>query len=171
MQLTTSTGLGASILAAISLIQPCPAPVAIPALGALASGTIAAGASGAVAGGVSGAIAASKDKRQGRGQERERVRRADPPAAPQGVPQEEFDRCFNDLAGVNVNVQGPVQNNGVQMDNLPASCMNLATVIDGDAAGGPTPTPCGSACLLYDNLSPEDFDQMKTVFDDAPKAP
>ncbi|KAI1075179.1 hypothetical protein F5B20DRAFT_585587 [Whalleya microplaca] len=169
MQLTT--GISASVLATIALIQQCPAPVAIPALGSLAAGTIAAGASGAVAGGVSGAIAASKDKRRHARAFGDRVRRADPPTAPEGVPQEEFDRCFSDLAGVNVNVQGPVQNNGVQMDNLPASCMNLATVIDGDAAGGPTPTPCGSACLLYDNLNADDFNQMKTVFDDAPKAP
>ncbi|KAK7409256.1 hypothetical protein QQX98_008566 [Neonectria punicea] len=92
--------------------------------------------------------------------------------APAGVPQQEFDRCYNDLAqeSVHINVQGPVNNNGVQVDGLPASCMNLATVLDGDAVGGPVPQPCGSACLLYDNLSAEDYEKMRTTFEGAKNA-
>ncbi|KAK4460485.1 hypothetical protein QBC42DRAFT_180850 [Cladorrhinum samala] len=86
--------------------------------------------------------------------------------APPGVPQEEFDRCFNDLANpaAKVTVNGPVESNGVQVSGLPASCMNLATVLDGDAAGGPTPTPCGSDCLLYNNLSAADYNLMRDTF-------
>lgn len=59
---------------------------------------------------------------------------------------------------------------GIQVDGLPASCMNLATVIDGDAAGGPVPLPCGSACLLYDNLGEEDYEKMRTTFEDIKNA-
>jgi hypothetical protein len=44
--------------------------------------------------------------------------------------------------------------------------MNLATVLDGDAAGGPVPSPCGSACLLYDNLSTEEYQTLQTTFDE-----
>lgn len=53
---------------------------------------------------------------------------------------------------------------GVQVDGLPATCMNLASVLDGDAVGGPVPTPCGSACLLYNNLSAEDYEQLRNTF-------
>ncbi|KAK0390639.1 hypothetical protein NLU13_0143 [Sarocladium strictum] len=92
--------------------------------------------------------------------------------APPGVPQFEFDRCYNDLSqeSVTVNVQGPVNNNGIQVDGLPATCMNLATVIDGDAAGGPPPIPCGSACLLYDNLSAEDYESLRVLFEELKNA-
>lgn len=44
--------------------------------------------------------------------------------------------------------------------------MNLATVLDGDAVGGPVPQPCGSACLLYDNLSPADYETMRIISQD-----
>jgi hypothetical protein len=42
--------------------------------------------------------------------------------------------------------------------------MTLATVIDGDAAGGARPTPCGSACLLYNNLSQDEYATMRSAF-------
>lgn len=48
--------------------------------------------------------------------------------------------------------------------------MVLSTVIDGDAAGGPRPTPCGSACLLYDNLNNEDYEKMRNAFNAAKNA-
>lgn len=49
--------------------------------------------------------------------------------------------------------------------------MNLASVLDGDAISGPIPIPCGSACLLYDNLSREDYEALRVIVADlqAPK--
>ncbi|KAK0666936.1 hypothetical protein QBC41DRAFT_145274 [Cercophora samala] len=90
-------------------------------------------------------------------------RQATPPTAPEGVPQFEFDRCFNDINGQTINLAGPVENNGIRISGLPATCMNLATVLDGDASGGPPPTPCGSDCLLYNNLSAEEYNNMRGV--------
>jgi hypothetical protein len=42
--------------------------------------------------------------------------------------------------------------------------MVLSTVFDGNAAGGPVPTPCGSACLLYNNLNQDEYGQMQSTF-------
>lgn len=47
--------------------------------------------------------------------------------------------------------------------------MNLASVIDGDAVGGPMPQPCGSACILYDNLSREDYKSLRLLYEDLQK--
>ncbi|KAM5344329.1 hypothetical protein ACJ41O_012866 [Fusarium nematophilum] len=94
------------------------------------------------------------------------------PTAPVGVPQEEFDRCRGDLAddSVVVTVTGPVGNNGIQAEGVPASCMNLAAVMDRDTADGPLPQPCGSACLLYYNLSAAEYEEMRTFFNAVKKA-
>lgn len=58
----------------------------------------------------------------------------------------------------------------MQLDNIPPTCMNLAGVLDGDAVGGPVPQPCGSACLLYDNLSPADYETMRIISQDFQRA-
>ncbi|KAI9375086.1 hypothetical protein BJX61DRAFT_540112 [Aspergillus egyptiacus] len=86
--------------------------------------------------------------------------------APAGVPQYNFDMCVDSLMdpAVTVTVTGPVNNNGVQVDGLPSNCMVLSNVIDGSAVGGPYPTPCGSACLLYDNLNADQYGQMQATF-------
>ncbi|RYP46499.1 hypothetical protein DL768_007295 [Monosporascus sp. mg162] len=144
----------------------CP-PVAIPLIVSASLQTAAAvGAAGAE---IAGAIIAAN---VGRDIKVRNINGRQQFVAPPGVPQFEFDRCYNDLAlaGVSLYVQGPVSNNGVQVDGLPPTCMNLATVIDGNAAGGPVPIPCGSACLLYDNLSPEDYELMRTTFEGARNA-
>ncbi|KAH7322536.1 hypothetical protein B0I35DRAFT_407011 [Stachybotrys elegans] len=158
----------AGLAAAALLLQQCQCPpVAIPLwISAAAMTAAAVGSAGAE---IAGAVIANNG--------RVKVKRAVlfgrqdglPVEAPAGVPQFEFERCYTDLAQetVSLNVQGPVNNNGVQVDGLPASCMNLATVLDGDAVGGPVPIPCGSACLLYDNLSAEDYERMRLVFEDA----
>ena len=81
--------------------------------------------------------------------------------APAGVPQFEFDRCVSDAGrGGVITIDGPIQNNGVRISGLPATCMNLATVLDGNPSGGPIPVPCGSDCLIYDNLSGADYNTM-----------
>ncbi|CAG7946117.1 unnamed protein product [Penicillium nalgiovense] len=86
--------------------------------------------------------------------------------APAGVPQYNFDMCAESLSNpaVTVTVTGPVQNNGIQIDGLPSNCMVLSNVFDGNAAGGPVPTPCGSACLLYNNLNQAQYGQMQAIF-------
>ncbi|KAK4201918.1 hypothetical protein QBC40DRAFT_277438 [Triangularia verruculosa] len=91
-------------------------------------------------------------------------RQATAPTAPEGVPQQEFDLCFADANGKTIDISGPVENNGIRVTGLPASCMNLAAVLDGDTSGGPPPVSCGSDCLLYDNLSAEDFNNLRVTF-------
>ncbi|KAL5050526.1 hypothetical protein BDW71DRAFT_216477 [Aspergillus fruticulosus] len=86
--------------------------------------------------------------------------------APAGVPQYNFDMCVDSLLdpAVEVTVTGPVENNGVQVDGLPSNCMVLSNVFTGDASGGPVPTPCGSACLLYNNLNADQYGEMQSIF-------
>lgn len=110
--------------------------------------------------------------------------------APAGVPQLEFDRCYHDLASVTIRCQAPIAKNGeqacipydsatytdftynsstydlhiigMQLDNIPSTCMNLATFLDGNVVVGPIPQPCGLACLLSDKLSSADYETMPT---------
>lgn len=39
-------------------------------------------------------------------------RQVQAPKAPEGVPQFEFDRCFNDVNGKKITLEGPVEDNG-----------------------------------------------------------
>jgi hypothetical protein len=41
--------------------------------------------------------------------------------------------------------------------------MTLATVLVGDPVDGPYPTTLGSSSLLYDNLTPEQFDNLRSI--------
>ncbi|EMR68412.1 hypothetical protein UCREL1_4567 [Eutypa lata UCREL1] len=144
----------------------CP-PLAVPLfISAAAQVAAAVGSAGAE---IAGAVIAANAKRSGK---HGGVGERQVFTAPPGVPQFEFDRCTEDLAqeSVSLYVQGPVSNNGVQVDGLPPTCMNLAAVLDGDAVGGPVPIPCGSACILYDNLSAEDYETMRTTFESARNA-
>ncbi|KAK4225669.1 hypothetical protein QBC38DRAFT_255057 [Podospora fimiseda] len=85
--------------------------------------------------------------------------------APPAIPQQNFDLCYKDLgtSGAKVNFTGPVQNNGVQIDGLPPTCMVLAGVINGVDDNGPVPTPCGSACILYNNLNDTGYEVMRNM--------
>ncbi|RYP65176.1 hypothetical protein DL769_006404 [Monosporascus sp. CRB-8-3] len=85
--------------------------------------------------------------------------------APPGVPQFEFDRCNADMGRAHLFVQGPVSNRGIRVEGVPPTCMNLAAVLDGDAVQGPVPIPCGSACLIYDNLTPAEYEQIRVIFE------
>lgn len=106
-----------------------------------------------------------------------KARQARPPTAPEGVPQQEFDRCYTDITGVRITATSPGAGCklrlilyfwrfytdfclAVQFDNVPASCMNLATVLVGDPVNGPYPTPCGSACLVYNGLSDQQYNDL-----------
>lgn len=91
------------------LVQPCPAPpLAIPLItDAALQVTAAVGSAGAsFAGAIVGAnVGGKRYVVDGR---------AEKITAPAGVPQQEFDRCANDMGqgNVKVTVKGPVQNNG-----------------------------------------------------------
>ncbi|CRK21709.1 hypothetical protein BN1723_002824 [Verticillium longisporum] len=82
--------------------------------------------------------------------------RRDPPP---GVPAFEYERCRNDISGVSVTATSPGPGS-VQFVGVPASCMNLATVLIGDPVNGPYPLPCGSDCLVYNNLPQQQFDDL-----------
>ncbi|KAI9923916.1 hypothetical protein ASPWEDRAFT_170451 [Aspergillus wentii DTO 134E9] len=131
---------GMATLAAISLVQFCPAPPAI----------IATVAGGVLGGGISGGIgvAASKSSRDmfSRG-------------LPAGVSQESVDQCTQQINAqkdpVHVYDTG---DDSARADNVPAACMNLATVLlkEPAQAGGPVPTTMGSSSLEYHGLSAQD---------------
>ncbi|XXH01597.1 hypothetical protein Hte_007957 [Hypoxylon texense] len=82
---------------------------------------------------------------------------------PCGVPQYNYDMCHNDLKTVTVKTSIPAQGEA-RFDNIPATCMDLATVLDGACdGGGPSVTPCGSACLSYKQLTDEQLGQLSKV--------
>ncbi|KAF2746594.1 hypothetical protein M011DRAFT_477833 [Sporormia fimetaria CBS 119925] len=76
------------------------------------------------------------------------------------VPQYNFDMCHEDLKPVTVMTSRPAE--GVaQFDNVPASCLNLATALTGGCGiEGPMPIICGSACMKYEGLTEEMFDKL-----------
>ncbi|KAM0331552.1 hypothetical protein ACHAQA_003230 [Verticillium albo-atrum] len=82
---------------------------------------------------------------------------------PPGVPQFEYDRCADDLTGLTITVQTPAAN-ALSIAGVPATCMNLATVLVGDPVAGPYALPCGSDCLIYQDLSQADFDALVGFF-------
>ncbi|BCS29266.1 uncharacterized protein APUU_70836S [Aspergillus puulaauensis] len=157
-------GLGAA-MAVYLLGQPIQCPFIIPplvgdavALTVAQVGSAAASFGGAIAGGA----VASNDKRGF-----DLNSRAAQVEAPEGVPQYNFDQCVDSLVdpAVSVTVTGPVENNGVQIDGLTSQCMVLGNVITGDVEG-PVATPCGSACLLYNNLDSDQYSQMQSTFEE-----
>ncbi|KAF2207720.1 hypothetical protein CERZMDRAFT_102205 [Cercospora zeae-maydis SCOH1-5] len=79
---------------------------------------------------------------------------------PCNVPQYNYDLCKNDLQAVTIDTSIPSE--GVaRFENVPATCMNLATTLSGQCGGdAPGVQPCGSACLQYTGLTPE---QMTTI--------
>ncbi|KAI4747310.1 hypothetical protein E4T50_02355 [Aureobasidium sp. EXF-12298] len=66
---------------------------------------------------------------------------------PAGVSQESADQCTSSLAGLLV-------------ENLPAPCMNLATVITGDYNAG-NPIPMSSSSVLFRGLTQDQLQQIQ----------
>ncbi|KAM0526669.1 hypothetical protein ACHAPS_003551 [Verticillium nonalfalfae] len=62
---------------------------------------------------------------------------------PPGVPAFEYERCRNDISGVSVTATSPGPG-----------------FLIGDPVNGPYPLPCGSDCLVYNNLSQQQFDDL-----------
>lgn len=99
----SSVAVGASALLLTSFLQLCPAPPVVIAAGITASGAV-----------IGGAIStAGKVKRQD---------------LPPGVPQEDYDRCFDELRTANVVVSGPVGNNGKHVQRDLGSIAKRGTV-------------------------------------------
>ncbi|EEY17088.1 hypothetical protein D7B24_005441 [Verticillium nonalfalfae] len=78
-----------------------------------------------------------------------------------GVPEFEYQRCREDIAGLTITATSPAPNS-VQFTGVPPTCMNLAGVLVGDEPG-PYALPCGSDCLIYEDLTPEQFDELVSV--------
>ncbi|KAF2142811.1 uncharacterized protein K452DRAFT_307727 [Aplosporella prunicola CBS 121167] len=111
-----------------------------------------------------------------------RVRRADflndlrARSLPAGVSQQSFDTCVQQIVdqhskqGISVQVYTTGNSNStatasVRADNVPAACMNLATVLSGNPTqqGGAIPIPMGSSSLEYLNLSKAEFKELKSA--------
>ncbi|KAM0269406.1 hypothetical protein ACHAQH_009767 [Verticillium albo-atrum] len=75
-----------------------------------------------------------------------------------GVPEFEYERCREDIAGLTITATNPGPDS-IQFTGVPATCMNLANVLVGDEPG-PYALPCGSDCLIYEGLSPEQFNEL-----------
>ncbi|BCS17658.1 uncharacterized protein APUU_10486A [Aspergillus puulaauensis] len=140
MHFFTTTAVSA--LAALSLVQFCPAPPAV--IGAIAGGL----GGGAISGGIA---AGTKNSRRD---------------LPAGVSQESIDQCTQQIndQGSPVNVYS-TGDSSARADDVPPACMNLAAVLlDNPAqAGGPVPTPMGSASLEYTGLSEDDKTQLQNA--------
>lgn len=89
-----------------------------------------------------------------------------PGEAPESINQADWDRCYFDGLDAQIVVTGPIDNtNTIQIDGLPASCMPLNLVLDGNTFGGAIPEPCGSACLKYKDMSEEDYAAFGEIFE------
>ena len=179
-----STTIFSAIIAGLAFMQVTPAPPVFIALGASAA-TATALTSGAVSGTISGSIGAAVGAgvacsrggcRRRRSEaiahaenvareiEAELAARQDVPGpgpAPVGIPQHNWDDCYNQALNAHITVTGPIGDNHIRVEGLPPTCMTLATVLDGNTSGGPVPIPCGSACIEYTGMTPEAFEQIR----------
>lgn len=174
----------AAAIATLALLQVTPAPPAFIALGASAatataltsgltsgtiSGTIGAGVGAGVACGTGNCrrrrrAALAHAEEVAREIQAELSARQDAPGpgpAPEGIPQHNWDDCYNDALEAQITINGPGEDNRIKVEGLPPSCMTLSTVLDGDTEGGPVPTPCGSACIEYSGMTPDEYEQIR----------
>ncbi|EAS27796.3 uncharacterized protein CIMG_09000 [Coccidioides immitis RS] len=91
------------------------------------------------------------------------VRRDGAGPAPPGVPQHNWDDCYNDALKGHITITGPVNENDIRVEGLPTSCMVLATVLDGNTSGGPTPIPCGTSCMDWTGMTPEYYEEIRGI--------
>jgi hypothetical protein len=56
------------------------------------------------------------------------------------------------------------RNADFRIDNIPATCMVLATVMGGDPALGPHPIPMGSSSLQWNNVNKEFINSVRKVY-------
>lgn len=181
-----------AVIATLACLQVTPAPpfallvgVGLGSIGvgvsSSAPAVIGGVASGAVAGSIAGGIGAAANRRRHALSHASRLAReiesevvakvaprdgeeiAGPPKAPEGVPQHNVDDCWRDAFEADITITGPVGDNRVKIEGLPPTCMVLSTVLDGNAAGGPRPYPCGTTCLEYGDMTPEEYDNIRST--------
>lgn len=178
-----STTLLGTVIATLACLQVTPAPPAFIAIGAstatataLTSGLTSGTISGTIGAGVGAGVACGtgncKRRRQAAFMHAQNVARnihaelaareeaPGPGPAPEGIPQHNWDDCYNDALKAEITVNGPVDDNHIKVEGLPPTCMTLSTVLDGNTSGGPVPTPCGTACIDYSVGSAEEFDKI-----------
>ncbi|KAJ6780120.1 hypothetical protein PWT90_03833 [Aphanocladium album] len=155
-----NTAIG--LAAAVGMMQMAPAPIAIPIeIGAAIAG-------GATAGAIGGAATLCSRYCPGpkavRGAKFVNMMARD---LPPGVSQHSIDECKDQIKDqFNKNHKSveisDVDEKTINVANVPAACMNLATVLTGDPAqsGGPVPIPQGSDSLHYTNISADDRKQL-----------
>lgn len=83
-----------------------------------------------------------------------------PGAAPVGVPQHNWDDCYNEALSSHITITGPIGDNHIRAEGVPPTCMTLATVIGG-TAGQAIPIPCGSNCMEWTNMTPEFYENVR----------
>ncbi|CAD0115578.1 unnamed protein product [Aureobasidium uvarum] len=140
----TSISIAACAIGLASLVQYCPAPPLAAIIGVTTGELLTAGTTLAGSAITAGAAAGS---------------RRDIPA---GVSQESIDQCVSSLAGVQVNFVP--QSDGLLVENMPAPCMNLATVITGDYNAG-NPIPMSSSSILFRGLTQDQLQQIQDTLD------
>ncbi|KAJ5645176.1 hypothetical protein N7507_011187 [Penicillium longicatenatum] len=130
---------------------------------------------GVVAGGVSGGVGAAESSKRGIQQAHARdflapylnnrdVKKIR--SLPAGVSQESLDLCTKQINEQSQPVHVYSESaTSARADNVPAACMDLATVILDNPTqdGGPVPTPMGSASLEYTGLSSQDKTDLQNA--------
>ncbi|KAI0179152.1 hypothetical protein GGR52DRAFT_570052 [Hypoxylon sp. FL1284] len=181
-----SSIVATALVASLAFLQGVPAPPVFIALGAstatataLTSGVSAGAISGVMGVGVGVGTACAKGgcrRRQAAYMYTAKLAREmssqleardgnppGPPPAPQGIPQNNWDDCYNDSLKAKINIKGPVGDNHIRVEGLPPTCMVLSDVLDGKTDGGPRPTPCGSACIEYTGMQPDDYEHIRSM--------
>ncbi|KAK2767954.1 hypothetical protein CKAH01_04522 [Colletotrichum kahawae] len=101
-------------------------------------------------------IAAETKKRRAQSPE-------EPGPAPPGVPQYNWDDCFNQARQANIWIIGPVGDHGIRATGVPPVCMNLATLLGGAVNGTGMPIPCGSDCMDWVNMTPDYYEGVRKM--------
>ncbi|RYP69412.1 hypothetical protein DL769_005266 [Monosporascus sp. CRB-8-3] len=161
-------------VAAMALVQFCPAPFlgAIPAATAAGIGATSAAvsAAAAVAGTVVTAVNGRSVKINGRSVSRIQQR--------QEHNQQAWNDCRNQLGSASVTFSAPEPGKeeskantellqDVLAQGVPPACMTLVTVITGQYNEG-NPIPMGSDSVLFQNLSNEDIQEIQAALDAHP---
>ncbi|KAM7211785.1 hypothetical protein V8F06_012822 [Rhypophila decipiens] len=80
-----------------------------------------------------------------------------------GVSDDYFDVCSHQIGhqvirGVQITASTPSLGEA-RYDNVPPACIDLVVIMTNTCGGGgPSPQPCGPACIHYTDLSPEQLD-------------
>ncbi|KAI8228648.1 hypothetical protein K4K54_002085 [Colletotrichum sp. SAR 10_86] len=184
-----STAACTVLFAALAFIQGVPAPPAIAWIGAAATFGVLAGSSTAIiAVGIKDDEKRKKkeedEKNKGKDRRHQyavtyahrmvreiaaeiKTRRAqsleEPGLAPPGVPQYNWDDCFNQARQANISIRGPVGDHGIRATGVPPVCMNLATMLGGAVNGTGMPIPCGSDCMDWVKMTPEYYEGVRKM--------